>query len=106
MARVIGNEHLQMIVRDIWSKVLAPKIFKLCEREKESNARVCHQLEHFSICDEGSLQLDVQVTYSFIAGIAAICLLAYLLPDKIRPNHEKLIHIVSVSPKQFTQCNY
>ena len=80
--------------------------WQTCEREKESNAWVCHQLEHFSICDEGSLQLDVQVTYSFVAGIAAICLLAYLLPDKIRPNHEKLIHIVFVSPKQFTQCDY
>ena len=68
-----------------------PKKYSNYVREKESNARVCHQLEHFSICDKSSLQLDVRVTYSFVAGIAAICLFAYLLHDKIRTNHEKLI---------------
>ena len=34
------NSNLQMSVQDVWCKMLAPKIYEQCSREKGSNSRL------------------------------------------------------------------
>ena len=42
-----------MSVRDVWSKILAPKIYEQCSGEKGGNSRLREQLENFTTCDKG-----------------------------------------------------
>ena len=50
---MMNNSNLQMSVRDVWCKMLAPKIYEQCSREKGSNSRLREQLENFTTCDKG-----------------------------------------------------
>ena len=96
MEYICEKDRLQLTVRDSWSKLLAPKVTQLAEREKQSTSRLRTQMDHLPIQESTCECSHIKKLLVMIGSVYALYILPYLICDKTKPDHEKIVHIAPV----------
>ena len=99
MELICSKEQLRITVRNSWSGQWSLKILEQAKLEKNSNARLRGAMTDLHVESEQCSKCMHAPCYMFMHRdchsidpvIHSLCLLPYLIPDRTKPSHEKLI---------------